>query len=227
MKKIALSITAIATILAVSFTSCKKDNTTAPVVTLVGAASMEVDLGTTWVDPGATATDDKDGTITPTVSGTVNTDLVGEYTLTYKATDGAGNESTATRVVKVKANKIIGTYTVVETYSTGAPYTYSQVIIMSADPVGYNKLSFVEFGDYGTNATTVGTVVGNNVTLAEKSYTATANGVTGTNRIYDITGTIEKNGTNYNVKTMSYKTTWTPNGGTAVTTTITQNYTRI
>ena len=50
---------------------CKKDDTTAPVVKLNGSSSQTVSLNGSFSDPGATATDDKDGSITPTVSGTV------------------------------------------------------------------------------------------------------------------------------------------------------------
>jgi hypothetical protein len=103
MRKKILSITAIALTSGVLlFTGCSKDDVTAPEVTLNGSEAVTVILNTPYVEAGATATDDKDGAITPVVTGSVNTDLAGTYTLTYSATDAAGNEGTAERKVTVR-----------------------------------------------------------------------------------------------------------------------------
>ena len=74
-------------------------DTTNPVVTVTGANPATVELGATYTDAGATATDL--AAVTVTTSGTVNTDAVGSYTLTYTATDASGNSATATRTVNV------------------------------------------------------------------------------------------------------------------------------
>ena len=73
---------------------------TAPVITLNGAAEIEIELGSTFTDPGVDAQDNVDGAVSVTVSGQVE-NRVGTYTLTYSATDQAGNQSTATRTVTV------------------------------------------------------------------------------------------------------------------------------
>ncbi len=81
------------------------DNT-APIITLVDNAEIYVNLGEGWVDPGATVMDAIEGDITPnlSVSGTVDTDTIGEYVLSYDASDSAGNAAlTVTRVVRVIA----------------------------------------------------------------------------------------------------------------------------
>jgi len=81
-------------------------DTTAPVITMNGAASMSINKGTTFTDPGATATDNKDGNLTAmiTVTGSVNTGVAGTYTLTYNVSDAAGNAATPlTRTVTVVA----------------------------------------------------------------------------------------------------------------------------
>ncbi|MDO8575804.1 MAG: DUF5011 domain-containing protein [bacterium] len=80
-------------------------DTIVPVVTLVGAAAMNLTVGDTFTDPGATATDDTDGDLTANivVDGTVNTAVEGSYTLTYSATDAAGNIGSASRLVTVAA----------------------------------------------------------------------------------------------------------------------------
>jgi endoglucanase Acf2 len=73
---------------------------TAPVITVAGASTINHELGTAYVDPGATATDAVDGPVSVVTTGSVGTDA-GTYTLTYTATDRAGNTATATRTVIV------------------------------------------------------------------------------------------------------------------------------
>jgi Cu/Ag efflux protein CusF len=75
-------------------------DTTAPVVTVTGDNPVTVELGGTYVDAGATATDFSQ-TQTLETTGSVDTDTVGTYTITYTATDASGNEGTATRTVNV------------------------------------------------------------------------------------------------------------------------------
>jgi protein involved in polysaccharide export with SLBB domain len=62
-----------------------------PIITLSGSANMSVALGSTFVDPGATCTDDVDRNCTVISTGSVNTTLSGSYTLTYSAIDSSGN----------------------------------------------------------------------------------------------------------------------------------------
>lgn len=79
-------------------------DTTAPVITLVGGSQISLTVGDTWTDPGATVTDNSGETITATATGTVDTSTAGTYTITYNATDTAGNAATAvTRTVVVTA----------------------------------------------------------------------------------------------------------------------------
>jgi len=64
-----------------------------PVITLIGDAAISVAIGEEFTDPGATAEDNVDGTITENieVEGEVNTLQPGEYTITYNVSDAAGN----------------------------------------------------------------------------------------------------------------------------------------
>ena len=82
-------------------------DTVAPVITLTGGATMTLNRGNAYVEPGYKATDNVDGDITHkvTVSGSVDTDVVGTYKLTYTATDAAGNTGSATRTVNVVPNQ--------------------------------------------------------------------------------------------------------------------------
>jgi uncharacterized repeat protein (TIGR01451 family) len=75
---------------------------TPPVITLGGASSMTVECHTSFTDPGATVADNCSGSAPVTVSGSVNVNAPGTYTLTYTATDAAGNTATpVTRTVTV------------------------------------------------------------------------------------------------------------------------------
>jgi hypothetical protein len=86
-------------------TESPSTDTVEPVVTLVGAAAMQINEGDAFTDPGATATDDIDGDLTATITivGAVDTAVHGLYTLTYSATDTSDNMGTVSRVVTVTA----------------------------------------------------------------------------------------------------------------------------
>lgn len=73
----------------------------APVITITGNNPLAIAVGATYVEQGAIATDANDGAIAVVISGTVNTAVAGAYTITYTATDAAGNVGTATRTVNV------------------------------------------------------------------------------------------------------------------------------
>jgi hypothetical protein len=76
-------------------------DTTPPVITLNGG-NMTVECHTSFTDPGATASDSCEGSVAVVVSGSVNVDVPGTYTLTYNAQDAAGNNAAAvTRTVTV------------------------------------------------------------------------------------------------------------------------------
>jgi hypothetical protein len=76
-------------------------DTTAPVVSVVGANPTNVECATSFTDLGATASDTCAGPLPTTVAGTVNPNVVGSYTLAYTATDPSGNSGLATRLVAV------------------------------------------------------------------------------------------------------------------------------
>ena len=70
-------------------------DTQAPTITLNGADPMTVECHTAFTDPGATASDACAGDLTSsiTVSGSVNPNVVGPYTLTYTVSDGSHTTS--------------------------------------------------------------------------------------------------------------------------------------
>ena len=83
--------------------------TTAPSITLTGAPSINLSLGDTFTDPGATASDDVDGDLTSSISisGSVDTSTAGTYVITYSVTDTAGNTTTLTRTIVVSAVLVV------------------------------------------------------------------------------------------------------------------------
>lgn len=72
-----------------------------PTITMAGPNPMSVLLGHAFIDPGATAIDGCADVIAPVVTGTVDTNTLGSYVLTYTADDGNGNVTTSNRTVNV------------------------------------------------------------------------------------------------------------------------------
>jgi len=87
-------------------TSTPPVNNTPPVITLTGSSTVNILVGQTFNDPGATALDQEDGNITSqiVVSGNVSTSTPGTYVLTYNVTDSQGLAATpVTRTVVVNS----------------------------------------------------------------------------------------------------------------------------
>lgn len=79
-------------------------DTIKPVITRSGPAQVIIELGDTYSDQGATASDNMDGNITDNIftSGSVNTNAPGKYVITYNVNDAAGNSADeVTRTVLV------------------------------------------------------------------------------------------------------------------------------
>ena len=76
-------------------------DTSVPVITLVGNTTLGWQRGVDFADPGYSATDACAGTINVNVTGVVDSNVAGSYTLTYNATDGYNAAVTKTRTVVV------------------------------------------------------------------------------------------------------------------------------
>ena len=113
------------------FTSCKRDKT-APIITLNGD-DMQIALYSSYVEPGATAADLEDGDISSSIeiTTTIDNNTLGDYSVTYTATDDAGNQAIKSRKVSVvmAQENYVGNYSV--TSSCGFPISIdgSQTII--------------------------------------------------------------------------------------------------
>lgn len=77
-------------------------DTTKPVINIVGN-NVTIEVGSSYIDEGATANDNYDGDISASIvtTSTVNTNVVGAYLVTYGAKDSNNNESSVSRIVKV------------------------------------------------------------------------------------------------------------------------------
>jgi hypothetical protein len=76
-----------------------------PVIQLIGNATSTLSVGDSYVDPGASITDNMDHNLGVHTDGQVDTGTPGEYTLTYSAEDSAGNKAVEiTRVVTVTSD---------------------------------------------------------------------------------------------------------------------------
>ncbi len=137
-------------------------DSTPPVITVQGASPVTVECHSSYTDAGATANDNCAGVVTPTTSGSVDANTVGNYTLTYSATDGV-NISTATRVVHVT-----DTTAPVITLNGGAAVT-NECHTSYSDP----SASASDDCDAGALVSTSGTVDLNTVGVYTRTYTAT------------------------------------------------------
>lgn len=76
-----------------------------PTITLIGKNSVTINVGTQYIDLGATAYDKEDGDITSklvTDATAVNVNSAGVYKVIYRVTDSQGLTASATRTVTVK-----------------------------------------------------------------------------------------------------------------------------
>ncbi|MDA7628298.1 DUF5011 domain-containing protein [Verrucomicrobia bacterium] len=110
---------------------------TPPVITLNGETTKSHALGTIYEDAGATAIDNVDGVVTTTTTGIVDFNTPGKYTLTYSASDAAGNASSMTREVIV-----VQVTSVHPQSASGAPDTE---IVVPFKVSGFNAISGLQF----------------------------------------------------------------------------------
>jgi hypothetical protein len=119
------------------------EDTQAPVITLNGANPMQVAIGTVFVDPGATASDGCAGDLTSSivVTGSVDTNTVGFYALTYAVTDPSGHSDTEVRNVEVLPYNFTGFFSPINN-----PPTVNEIKAGQAAPVKFSL-----GGDHGLN----------------------------------------------------------------------------
>ena len=100
-------------------------DTTPPVITILGNNPETVIEDGTYTDAGATALDDTDGSVPVITTGSVNTALVGIYSITYTATDSAGNDASEIRTVNVTDDTIIDNNLTLDDFEDVVPHNTS------------------------------------------------------------------------------------------------------
>ena len=93
-----------------TFETENEDNENArPIITVVGANPLQLTVGGTFTDPGATAFDEEDGDITGSIvisGNTVNTAVAGAYIVQYNVSDSDGAAADEkTRIVQVEEQR--------------------------------------------------------------------------------------------------------------------------
>ena len=117
----------------------------APILTLKGSQSVSLYVGNGYADAGYSAADECDGDITANVvvEGTVNTQVPGTYTVTYKVADSSGNVAEAKRTVTVKQPiPATGDKVIYLTFDDG-PSAYTQRLLDILDRYNVKATFFV------------------------------------------------------------------------------------
>ncbi len=140
-------------------------DTTAPVITLNGATPVNLELGSTYTEQGATATDDVDGDISANIivgGDTVDTNTVGTYVITYNVSDAAGNAATeVTRTVNVTPDVTIPVITLIgpSTVNLTVGDAYTDQGATATDNIDGDISANIVVGGDAVNPNTVGTYV--------------------------------------------------------------------
>lgn len=213
MKKLAIFFLAFT--LGAGITSCKKKGCTdstatnynnkakkddgsclyKPFINVIGASDTTISVGTSYTDPGATAQNKDGSSVTVTTTGQVNSATVGDYELTYSATNENGT-TTAKRTVRVVVglDNWVANWVVSGDCGTAFPLNSAPTISIS----GADALTID--GMFSISIPSIPFVLPNGLTIASGgTANATVNGaiITVPNQSYDAAGigTITYSGT--------------------------------
>ncbi|GEM_PF-2377193 len=145
----------------------------APVITLNGANPMSILQNSAFTDPGASAVDAVDGTVTVTASGTVNSAVIGSYTLTYTAADTAGNLASLTRTVNVNAAPVIPALTTIQLTPSSLNLLTGSSTRLIAVTLDQNNSPISASVNWQSSNETIARVSGNGTVTAIAAGTAT------------------------------------------------------
>ncbi|MBL4906720.1 MAG: DUF5011 domain-containing protein, partial [Sneathiella sp.] len=137
----------------------------APVITLTGASTINLNVGDTYTEQGATAIDDIDGDISASIvigGDTVDTNTAGAYVVTYNVNDAAGNAATeVTRTVNVAADTTPPVITLVgaSTINLNVGEIYNEQGATAIDNVDGDISASIVIGGDTVDTNTAGTYV--------------------------------------------------------------------
>lgn len=149
---------------------------TAPILNLNGEKTIYLKKGEPYIEAGFTANDSVDGELTSNVniSGGVNSEIVGNYSITYQVSDKAGNISTESRYIYVyekqaEVNEINpGNKVVYLTFDDG-PGAYTAQLLDILDKYGV-KVTFFVTNQYPAYQNLIGEAHRRGHTIALHTY---------------------------------------------------------
>ena len=158
--------------------ACKKEDLNDPVISLLGNSTVDLFMGDTYAEQGATATDDEDGDVTANIeiSGTVNSAQAGIYYITYSVTDKAGNEAETTRAVNIHNHAFLleGIYLVSDTIVSTIPAnndTLNYTLEVFSSSQTDNRIFLQNIHNFGTAVSVYADVSGTSLTIQPQSPT--------------------------------------------------------
>ena len=159
-----------------------------PSITLNGANSIDIVLGNTFNDPGATAVDADGNPLTIQTQTNINHNLTGSYYVNYTATDSYGVQSVVSRTVSI----IVDATTWAGNWSVNHNCRTNTLLNLLKDPAVSTFFSnYITFDHDGR--ITNGTIVGQDITMTPSSITLLVTSIyqfTGTGRMSDDGNTI-------------------------------------
>ena len=128
----------------------------APTIVLTGGSDVTIGVGSTYVDPGYTATDAVDGNINGrvTVEGSVDVNTPGTYILRYVVTDAAGNQS----VIAVRRVTVAVAANEQPVYPPESGGVYSTAAWPRTAPTDRDAARFLKQATFGPNDASVARV---------------------------------------------------------------------
>ena len=187
-------------------------DTTPPVITLNGSATINLIVGESYTELGATATDDIDGDLTSSIvigGDTVNTSVVGTYVVTYNVSDASGNAAVeVTRTVNVAADT---TAPSAPTNLSASGTTQTSTNLSwnaSSDNVGVTGYDVYQDGSFITTVTGTSTTVNGLSPATSYSFFVKAK---------DAAGNVSSNSNTVNVTTLSNALTYCTSQGNITT----------
>jgi hypothetical protein len=219
MKKLSLLALSAALILGAS---CKKKstevNTTPPTITLSGASTVTVPVGTPYLDAGASAVDFNGNAVNVTTDASnVDANTAGNYQVVYSATDCNENFAQKSRNVNVEitTQHWVGSWNVVHNFNVCTPS--ASILGATATITEFGGTLTIAHQGSGSSQDFTGTITGTNVALntipmsinlGACTYDANGNG-TISNDGQTITMTYNRTGTQFGSTNGSHTATYT------------------
>ena len=119
-------------------------DTIGPVITLLGEAEVELEVGSSYEDAGTIVMDIMDGDISASVevSGEVNPLRFGEYQLIYSASDSAGNKAESV----LRLVRVLDPFGEMTVYATNSALVIGQVSF-NGDAAAEGDIVLIYVGD--------------------------------------------------------------------------------